>query len=158
MWLHAGKPGESVKPVDCERDCGIPGELNEGRRQIRGCTRVDLPECDWEVDPEDTAFYWGRGADRRLHLSVRGPLRVNWEKPYEDVEDGCPGGYQRAPLLGPLHTYYRRRTDTGNRVTNPFFDQCADWLIQSAILYLELEEERQHSEWLRCDNESRKPD
>ncbi len=148
VWLHGGKPGASLKPYDCDRDCGVEPELNNGRRALRGCTRVDLPDVEWEIDPEELGFYMGREADRRLHLKVS-----DWQRPGEDIDEGCPGGYQRAPLLGPLNRFYRRRTEGGGRVSNPFFDACDDALILSAILYLEHEEERAHCEWLRCDNE-----
>ena len=152
MWLHGGKPGSSMKPFDCERDCGVDGEQT-GRRQHYGCTRGDLPEVEWGMDHETPAFYMGRPADRRLHLRVG---TADTERPLEDEADGCPGGYQRAPMLGPLHRYYRRRTDDGGRVANPFFDRCDDHLVLSAILYLEHEEERAHGEWLRCDNEAKR--
>jgi hypothetical protein len=72
----------------------------------------------------------------------------------EEVDDGCPGGFQRTRLLGPLHRIYRKRTDNGGRVSNPHFDRCEDWLALDAILHLEMEEERAHSEWLRANLEA----
>jgi hypothetical protein len=56
-------------------------------------------------------------------------------------------------MFSSLNRYYRHRTDDGARVPNPFFDRCDDWLVHSAILYLELEEERSRANWQRCDNE-----
>ncbi|MBK6920564.1 MAG: hypothetical protein IPH07_24400 [Deltaproteobacteria bacterium] len=105
-------------------------------RQLRGCTRFDLPPVQWEVDEELIAFH--HGAPRDLERPGLGTC----EKPTERPEHGCPGGYQRARVLQGLHRYYRRRTDDGARVQNPFFDACDDWLIHAAILYLEHEEER----------------
>lgn len=111
---------------------------------MRGCTRVDLPPVEWDIDVEEISWHFGR---HRTADNLTPP---------EPIEDGCPAGYQHAPMLGSLQRYYRQRTEGGHRVSNPFFDRCEDWLIQSAILYLELEEERSHANWQRCDNDIRR--
>lgn len=144
MWLHAGKPGESIKPLDCELHCGTLGTLNNGRRALRGCTRSDLPPVEWDVDVEEIGWHFGA---RR---------NAKHDHPPEPPEEGCPAGYQFAPMVSGLKRYYRQRTEHGNRVSNPFFDHCTDWLIQAAVLYLEEEEERSHSNWIRADNEVRR--
>jgi hypothetical protein len=102
---------------------------------MRACTRFDLPPVEWQPDPEEFGWYMGSH-----HLTIV----------TEDIAAGCPGGYQRARLLSPLHRIYRKRTGDGARVSNPHFDKCEDWLAIDAILHLEMEEERAHGEWLRA--------
>lgn len=149
MWLPSGEVGESWNPHDCDRQCGPKGERT-GERQLRGCTRHDLPAVAWDVDEERIAFYHGapRNPDR--------PGLGTADKPTEPPDRGCPGGYQRSRVLLGLHRYYRRRTDDGARVPNPFFDTCDDWLIHAAILHLEHEEERCAGDRDRVWHEQRK--
>lgn len=135
MWLPNGEIGGSWNPHDCDRECGPHGE-HTGVRELRGCTRFDLPAVEWHVDEERIAFHHGRPRD------FDRPGLGKPEKPTEMPEHGCPGGYQRSRVLQGLHRYYRRRTEDGARVPNPFFDECDDWLIKAAIVYLEHEEER----------------
>lgn len=149
--LPTGEPGGVWHPTNCEQWCGYSDDLHDGQRIRRGCTRFDLPPIEWDVDPE-TLFYHGRHPDRRLHLRTLG----TWERPTEDIEDGCAGGYQRSRILSGLNQYKRARTDDGGRVSNPFFDRCGDWLILSAILYLEAEEQRCELERERVWAEARK--
>ncbi len=104
----------------------------------------------WEVDEERIAFYHGAPCDYDR------PGLGTPEKPTEDPAHGCPGGYQRSRVLLGLYRYYRRRTDDGGRVANPFFDACDDWLIHAAILYLESEEERCTGDRERVWHEQRK--
>lgn len=143
QWLHGGKPGESYKPFDCERDCGELGS-NVGLRALRGCTRADLDDVEWHVSAEHLGFYLGRA-------------RADGDEfPAEPVEDGCPAGYARARLFGALNRFYRQPDQQGGRVANPHFDRCDDPLILDAILYLEQEEARARSEWMRADVEARR--
>jgi hypothetical protein len=59
----------------------------------------------------------------------------------EDPSDGCPGGDQRCWFVQSLlATYYRRRDQQGNRVTNIRLERCDDDLIIDAIAYFEAEE------------------
>lgn len=135
MWLPSGEIDKTWNPFDCDRFCGFRGE-NTGERALRGCTRADLPAVEWDVEAERIGFYHGRSRDHER------PGLGTAERPSELPENGCPGGYQRARLLGSLSRFYRRRTDDGNRVASPFFDKCDDWLVHTAVMYLEREEER----------------
>jgi hypothetical protein len=65
----------------------------------------------------------------------------SWEEPHEPIEDGCPGGYQRSPLVEDLLRYVRRRTKGGGRVPNPFFDRLEDDLAIEAVMYFEREQD-----------------
>lgn len=123
-WLASARPGETFNPFRCEQHCGTAGE-NTDERSARGCTREDLPPVEWDVDVGRIAFCVG-GRDGQA----------------EPPEHGCPGGYQRSPLVWSIDRYYRRRIDGGGRVANPHLDRCDDWLVLDAVLYLEAEEER----------------
>lgn len=88
----------------------------------------------WDVSPDRLAHYLGRQADPDLE----GQLPYgDWREPMEDVEDGCPGGWRRAPLVHDAIRHARRRTKDGNRVPSPIFDRAADneVLMQAAMAY-----------------------
>lgn len=140
QWLASGAAGK-IKPLDCDRDCGRKGE-NTARREVRGCTRADLPPVSWaNMDPEDaTSFYFGREPDDDT------PGFGTPEKPTELACEGCPAGYARAPFVASLTRFYRRPTDDGDRVANPRLDRCHDDLVLDAIAYLEGEEARADAE------------
>lgn len=92
------------------------------------------------------SYYRGRFPDRRrIGTDVLGvPIgEHNWKQPPEDAAIGCPGAWYRTPFIDSIDEYARRRTSTGDRIENPRFNE-ADWLIQSAVRYLEDEEERWH--------------
>jgi hypothetical protein len=137
-WRVLANGESSFEPFDCDTCCGRRGE-NTGERQLRGCTRTDLDPVEWDVDPERIQFHLGRSGD----------------DPFEPIEDGCPGGYARAPLLVSLMRYYRAPTRDGGRVANPHLDRCDDALILDAVVYLELEEQRCENERVRSQSEWR---
>jgi hypothetical protein len=84
--------------------------------------------------------YRGRMRDKSLEgKSVLG-LPQNWQQPFEDPEDGCPGAWYRTYYIDSVDAYVRRRTSTGNRVPNPLFD-VAPIQVQVAVLYLEEQQE-----------------
>lgn len=145
QWLASGRAGESFKPLDCDRDCGRRGE-STGRRQLRGCTRADLPPVSWDqMDPEDaTAFYFGRDYDDA------DPGFGTPAKPTELAREGCPAGYARAPFVVSLTRFYRRPAGDGQRVANPRLDRCTDDLVLDAIAYWEAEEGRADDELERA--------
>lgn len=85
-------------------------------------------------------FHLGRPKDPALIGSTdrwSGPWRAPWERP----DEGCPGGYQVCGFVLSVLRFYRRRDKAGNRVANPLFDG-ADWLVQTAVMYLETVEDR----------------
>lgn len=129
-WIAAGRSGETFNPFACEQFCGPAGE-NAQERAARGCTRIDLPPVEWDVDAERIAF----------HVGGRG-------RQAEPPEDGCPGGYQRSGLVCSLDRFFRQRDDHGGRISNPHLDRCDDFLVVDAVLFTEAEENR-----CRRDNE-----
>lgn len=151
-------PATFERTYDCARDCG--GKRSRERRRGRGCTRVDLPLVPWDVDARElyqrpsvnhsdgdgvhwrgTGLYFGRWPDRTLDGRDELGIRYDWEEPIEPAEDGCPAGWARSPFVDSVTRYARHRTETGNRVENPFFNQ-ASWQAQEAAMYLETEQER----------------
>lgn len=127
--------GKLWNPFDCDKYCRAPGgHFVAGERAARACTRTDLPRVEWDVDPERLRFYVGRYPDRELG--------EDWERPKESDDSGCPGGYQRSPLLWGLARYLRHRAEGGQRVTNPLFDRLEDELVIEAVLHFEREQER----------------
>jgi len=83
----------------------------------------------------------GRHPDRSLAGKSNLGRSVNWEQPFEDECDGCPGGWYRTAFIDSLDPYFRRRTGEGARVPNPRFDE-ADRLVQDAVMCFEEEQER----------------
>jgi len=107
---------------------------------------VQIRPIKWKMDStlhEVThgSPYMGRHPDRSLAGSLNLGRSVNWEQPFEDECQGCPGGWYRTRFIDSLDPYFRRRTGEGARVPNPRFDS-ADWIIQSAVMYFEGEQER----------------
>lgn len=134
--------GKLWNPFDCDRMCREQGgRWLVGERQSRACTRTDLPQVEPDVDVERLRFYVGRYPDRELD-GVLGPNDGTWERPVEDDDSGCPGGYQRCRLVWGVMRFYRRRVEGGGRVPNPLFDRLDDELVIEAVLHLEREEER----------------
>ena len=137
-----------AEPFDCMRDCLAEGEWRDDVRASRAC---GLPGVH-PVAPRPTdeglyqlqigTAYMGRHRDRSLEGKFHFGHRIIWERPYEDPEDGCPGAWYRTRWVDSVFPYLRRRTDGGGRVPNPRLDRCEDWLIESAVMYVEDEEER----------------
>lgn len=98
---------------------------------------------EWDVDWRRLVHYHGRPRDPDAEL-----VAGSWEQPHEPIEDGCPGGYQRSPLVLDLMRYVRRRTDGGGRVSNPFFDRLESDIEIEAVLYLEEQQDRASNFWL----------
>lgn len=105
---------------------------------------MDLEPVEWDVAATKLLHYHGRPRDPDAEL-----LGGSWEQPHEPVEDGCPGGYQLAPMVWDLHRYIRRRTKDGDRVQNPHFDRLEDDIVTDAVLYFEAEEDRAMAHWAR---------
>jgi len=89
--------------------------------------------------------YLGRYPDKRLAGVRYLDTAINCDRPLEDPENGCPGAWYRTRYIDSVDRYTRRRTASGGRVSNPLFD-TADWQIQAAVLRLEGEQERWHSD------------
>jgi hypothetical protein len=141
---------------NCVRDCQTEtGTWNNAKRAARACPLhgSDMPR----VVPAPTAnalfepgahgsAYHGRPASRSLAGVVYlNTLPVNWQYPVEDPADGCPGGAYRTAWIDSAAKYFRLRTDTGNRVSNPTLDRCDDRLVHEAVAYYEHEQERAHA-------------
>lgn len=99
---------------------------------------MDLPPVEWDVEPSRLAHYLGRPKDRALEGAI---VYGTWEYPPEDAEDGCPGGWRRSPMVGPIIARVRRRTQDGGRVPNPFFDRIDDDVLLTAVLAFEAHED-----------------
>lgn len=117
--------------------------MNE--RRARGCTRIDLPAVQWDVDVTRFRVHQGRNADPDLDPSVWKIRRETpnalhqpwWRTPGEDPEGGCPGGWIRCGFIESLTPYLRKRTEGGGRVQNMRTDRCDDRLVLDAVLYFE---------------------
>jgi hypothetical protein len=144
------------------RDCQTrDGTWNDAVRSTRGCGLYDIRRGMMPVEPKPTreALYWptfgahmkgyrGRYPDRRLvGTDYLGYLisDKDWKYPPEDSADGCPGAWYRTPWVDSVDQYSRRRTESGDRVSNHLLDDCDDWLIHAAVRALEGEEERWHA-------------
>lgn len=145
-------PYESIEPFPCWDTCYSQRghRWKVGERQVRGCTRVDLPDVKWEVDAARLRVHMGRQADPDLDPAPWG-LRDGsrnsldqpwWRTPGEEPSEGCPGGWIRSEIVESLMPYIRRRTEQGGRVQNMRLDQCDDRLVMDAVLYFEQCEER----------------
>lgn len=76
------------------------------------------------------------------------PLETD-DHPFEDFEDGCPGGDQRCRFVLTLLAFgYRRRDANANRVSHPRFDRCTNDLVIDALMFFEMHEDRNDAE---CD-------
>lgn len=96
----------------------------------------------WDVEPSRLGHYLGRPR-------VRDPNNPygTWERPSEELEDGCPGGWRMTPLVWGVVRHARRRTRDGGRVPSPFFDRLVDDLLISAVLYYEAQEDAALAFW-----------
>ena len=84
----------------------------------------------------------------RDHLNVG--KTQDWAQPYEPIaETGCPGAWYRTPWMRSLDRYYRRRTESGDRIDNPALTRCEDPLVLEAVQALEAFEDAAHNEYLR---------
>ena len=84
--------------------------------------------------------------------SAMGGYPVDWQRPWEELADGCPRGWIDNPFTAALRPYIPRRTSTGGRDRNYRLERCADWLIHEAVelfiheqerCFVELDEQRQ---------------
>lgn len=112
-------------------------------RASRACTLpgapAPAPTADGLFEPIVGSPYFGREPIREKLVYLGRPIIP--EEPLEDPADGCPGGWYRTPFVDDLDDHSRRRTTTGDRVSNPAFDN-ADWQTQEAVLYLEAQQEQ----------------
>lgn len=137
--LPGAVPARPRNPFHCETACWRDGQMDDGERASRGCTRGDLPPVAWEIEPDRLRdHYLGR---RRLEHEEIDPTMVDPETLPEHVEDGCPGGDQRSRFVQTLMRFYRRRDANGNRVANLMLDRCSDDLVLQAIAYYEAEQD-----------------
>lgn len=137
----SGKTHELEEPFDCDVCCRGPAGYDDAARAARGCTRIDLPQVEWDVSA---------GLLRRGYMG-RGPLppgvtmeeghRLNPRKPLERLSDGCPGGWYRSRFVWGLDRYMRVRVEGGQRVSNPLLDRCEDdFILQCERLYVQEQE------------------
>jgi hypothetical protein len=144
---RASAPVKLSEPYNCDQ-CLLPsGEWDPDARSARSCGRSDLVP----VPRRPTAILY-QGAKSSTYLGRYPDPDLKGEKylgcsvlpgaPFEDPDDGCPGGWYRSPLVASILPFVRRRIPPdGHRVPNPLFDR-AHRLIQEAVLYYELEQER----------------
>ena len=65
---------------------------------------------------------------------------VHWtnpRKPWETLEDGCPGGWYRCEFIDSFRRYRRNVTEGGGHDSNPILDRCEHWLVLEAVAYFE---------------------
>lgn len=77
----------------------------------------------------------------RAHLAygvtkIRGRA-INPQQPWEDPDDGCPGGWYRSRFVGSVLPYLRPSGGMGGRTSNPLLDRCDDEFLLQCVLYLE---------------------
>lgn len=134
-------------PFDCDACCRnhYDGDWEPIERAARGCSRADLPAVQWDVSRDRVCFHLGRHKEPSLigkADSTTGP----WDAPFEDPAEGCPGGYAICPFVLSVLRFYRRRDKQGGRVPNPLFER-ADWLTQTAVMFLEQYEDAWFAAW-----------
>lgn len=151
----------SWEPYDCTRDCWDERNRrwNPRERAARGCQRVDLQPVEPDVYLPRVLHYHGRAADPELDVNYwPGLARMRlgdkepwWRRPPEDHAEGCPGSWIHSPFAFSFGRYYRHRTESGGRVSNPLLDRADDWLLDEAVMYYERHEERRiaHHERIR---------
>ena len=144
-------PIKTDEPYRCTRDCkNDDGSWRGARRAQRGCTRVDLPRVEWDIDLKKLLLEPTRRADiffgqeRKITEDERRRIRrvssgINPEK-IEDPEQGCPAGWYYTRFVNSVFPYLRRRTSSGGRVDNPRFN-AAPPVVQRAVLYFEDQQE-----------------
>jgi hypothetical protein len=87
----------------------------------------------WDVQPHLVRkAYLGRERLEQPEDGARNPLM-----PPEITDEGCPGGWYRSRFVWSLVDLLRVRTETGDRVRNPFFDESEDPLVWAWVLYFE---------------------
>lgn len=124
----SGKTHEVEEPFDCDSACrrvNEDGSFNDAARAARGCTRLDLPQVEWDV----SASLLRRGYMGRAPMpgvSEEEGHRISWKHPLERPSDGCPGGWYRSRFVWSLNHYFRERVEGGQRVPNPLLDRCDD--------------------------------
>jgi hypothetical protein len=145
---------------DCKTDAG---KWRDDVRAARACTlhqfAPGIPVV--EAKPQAAALiqlrigtaYMGRHPDRSLAGTRVLGLPQNWQAPYEDPKNGCPGAWYRTRFVDSVVRYARRRTDAGARVPNRRLERTDDWLIHDAVAHLELEEERALAHFKRLEVE-----
>lgn len=104
---------------------------------------MDLPPVHWNIiDPRALLRYLGRAPDPQLEGERAGGYPVDWRRPWEELEDGCPRGWVDNPFTAALRPYIPRRTTTGARDRNYRLERCVDWLIHDAVELFIHEQER----------------
>lgn len=126
--------------------CSQYGEWLDKPRSKHGCTRIDIPPAPWDVDAKALrrGGWMGRSP---LHAKTKElcDVKVNPAMPFEEPEDGCPGGWYRSQFVVSLLPYMRTRAEGGARNSNPLLDRCDDELVVQLVMYLEHEQERQQA-------------
>lgn len=82
------------------------------------------------------------GREPEPGLTVIGRARVNWRRPPEDPDEGCPGAWRVCRFVRSLYPFLRRRDDHGGRVSNAMYDRCEDELVLALVHHYEDEHER----------------
>ncbi|MCY0985970.1 hypothetical protein OV203_02440 [Nannocystis sp. ILAH1] len=132
----------------CEHICRRPGTtlLRRGFQVARHCTLAGFDQRHWQGEPRHMLRKVHMGAPRRYDLEQ---TESDWAKPAENIADeGCPGGWQRAPFTESVLRYRRRPAEGGARVPNRLLDLQVDELVIEAVEFLEVHEDAWRSEYL----------
>lgn len=126
--------------------CSQYGDWLDKPRRKHGCTRFDLSPIPWDVDAKSLrrGGWMGRAPLPAKIVELAG-IKVNAKLPFEEPEDGCPGGWYRSLFVASLLPYMRTRAEGGARNSNPLLDRCDDELVVQLVMYLEHEQERQEN-------------
>lgn len=71
------------------------------------------------------------------------------ERPPEDMNEGCPGGWARCRFAISFMPYMRRRLESGGHDTNPRLGPDTSPHILEALRYFEIHQSRAESEFAR---------
>lgn len=120
--------------------------MDIGKRMQRHCALPGTDTSQWTGE-EIYPTRMGAPADYDREGQPDDPMTGYWAKPFEDIVNaGCPGAWYRTEFVSSVLHYYRRAVEGRQRVPNPSFDQCDDWLVREAIQELESWEEAAHSD------------
>lgn len=68
-----------------------------------------------------------------------GISKFDWERPFESIEDGCPGGWIYNIFVLSLSKYLRQSSEAGIWSSNRFLEMTEDRVIIAAVNYYEYE-------------------
>lgn len=105
------------------------GSFQDRPREVRGCTRSDLPRVTWDVSVGALSRSGYMGRPPCPGVTEEEGRKINPKTPLERPSDGCPGGWYRSRFVLSLDRYFRVRVDGGQRVPNPLLDRCDDEFV-----------------------------